>query len=269
MLISVRRASRVRAVLARNLSSEPSHPSESFLSGSSSLYLEQQMESWKRDPTSVHVSWQCYFSNLASGMPASSGGAFSPPPNDSLQPKSAQPSGALFGALPSDSLGISHLIRAYQFSGHKAACLDPLNLHTTSSFPFDSRVGFETGPLSIEYHGFTQADMHRELVLKGNSSGGNAGFLEELSAGPKVTLRQILTKLRETYCGTLGVEYMHIGDFEKCNWIRERVESPAWQSYGKDKTMHIFERLCYADTFEVSREPPPSPPLTKPYLNLN
>ena len=56
--------------------------------------------------------------------------------------------------------------------------------------------------------------------------------------------------LRKTYCGTLAVEYMHIGDQNKCNWIRERVEQPRWLSYDKEKKLHIFERLCFADTFE-------------------
>ena len=93
--------------------------------------------------------------------------------------------------------------------------------------------------------------MDRPLVFRGTSSGGNKGFLEELASAPgKVTLRQIIDQLRATYCGTLGVEYMHIGNADKCNWIRERVENPRWQRYDKEKKQHIFERLCFADTFE-------------------
>jgi 2-oxoglutarate dehydrogenase E1 component len=66
----------------------------------------------------------------------------------------------------------------------------------------------------------------------------------------KVTLRMLLDQLRKTYCGSLAVEYMHIGDTAKCNWIRERVEQPRWLEYDKEKKLHIFERLCFADTFE-------------------
>jgi hypothetical protein len=43
---------------------------------------------------------------------------------------------------------------------------------------------------------------------------------------------------------------MHIGNTDKCNWIRERVENPRWLHYDKEKKSHIFERLCFADTFE-------------------
>ena len=43
---------------------------------------------------------------------------------------------------------------------------------------------------------------------------------------------------------------MHIGSRDKCNWIRVRVESPLWLTYSKEKKMHIFERLAFADYFE-------------------
>jgi len=158
---------------------------------------------------------------------------------------------------PSDSLGVSHLIRAYQVSGHYAAHLDPLDLHGKLTFPFrpsNTRDYLPEGypeELTVNYHGFTQADMDRPLNFKGTSSGGNKGYLEELASAPgKVTLRKIIEQLRTTYCGTLGVEYMHIGDVDKCNWIRERVENPRWLNYDKEKKQHIFERLCFADTFE-------------------
>lgn len=47
------------------------------------------------------------------------------------------------GAAPSDSLGVAHLIRAYQFNGHRAANLDPLGLFTKSSFPLRPEVAHE------------------------------------------------------------------------------------------------------------------------------
>jgi 2-oxoglutarate dehydrogenase E1 component len=77
------------------------------------------------------------------------------------------------------------------------------------------------------------------------------GFLEDLTSMPgKVTLRKVVERLQQTYCGTIGVEYMHIGSVEQCNWIRERVEHPSFLECDKEKKVHIFERLCFADTFE-------------------
>jgi 2-oxoglutarate dehydrogenase E1 component len=130
-----------------------------------------------------------------------------------------------------------------------AAQLDPLHLHAKESFP---QRPLHPPSLDPAFHGFSNQDMDRPLQFKGTSTGGNKGFLEELAMAPgKVTLRHILERLRRTYCGTLGVEYMHIGDFAKCNWIRERVETPRWHSYNVEKKQHIFERLCFADTFET------------------
>ena len=162
---------------------------------------------------------------------------------------------------PSDSLGVSHLIRAYQVNGHLAAELDPLGMHSKESFPFrpssshaDDKMTEDGYPeeLGISFHGFDPSkDLDRQLNFRGVHSGGNKGYLEELSGMPgKVTLRAIMDELRKTYCGTLAVEYMHIGDTIKCNWIRERVEQPRFLSYDREKKLHIFERLCFADTFE-------------------
>ena len=51
-----------------------------------------------------------------------------------------------------------------------------------------------------------------------------AGFLHE---GREIrTLREVLKRLKEAYCGTIGYEYMHIPDRERCNWLRERIETP-------------------------------------------
>ena len=141
-----------------------------------------------------------------------------------------------------------------------AAKLDPLDLHTKEAFPFrpnnvDGALSASSGypnELDIEFFGYTDHDLDRKLHFKGRSTGGNKGYLEELANAPgKVTLRMILDELRRTYCGTLGVEYMHIGDANKVNWMRERVENPRWLNYDKEKKAHIYERLCFADTFET------------------
>ena len=113
--------------------------------------------------------------------------------------------------LVSDSLAVSHLIRAYQMRGHELAKLDPLGLHTYRSGSVPE--------LDYKYHGFADSDLDRPLNLVGKTSASNAGFLDILGQQPKnMTLNKILTNLQKTYCGTLGVEYMHIASKEKCNW---------------------------------------------------
>ncbi len=189
---------------------------------------------------SVHQSWNAYFTNIDAGV--SNVDSFSALPSvggsvgTGVLPQASSPA-------VSDSLGLSYLIRAYQARGHEIANLDPLGMH---AFRQDSPP-----ELDYTYHGFKDSDLDRTLNLLGHSTGGNTGFLDILgSTRPNVTLRQVLTSLKKTYCSSLGVEYMHIPSQEKCNWIRNQIESPKWMHFTKEKKMHIYERLCFADQFE-------------------
>eukprot|EP00601_Ochromonadales_sp_CCMP2298_P007503 CAMPEP_0173198280 /NCGR_PEP_ID=MMETSP1141-20130122/16605_1 /TAXON_ID=483371 /ORGANISM="non described non described, Strain CCMP2298" /LENGTH=1024 /DNA_ID=CAMNT_0014123067 /DNA_START=103 /DNA_END=3177 /DNA_ORIENTATION=- len=216
---------------------------DSFLSGSNSVYVEQMYDSWLQDPKSVHISWAAYFANLDAGVPSteafvglpsvvgSTGMSGAVAPSSSVRPNS-------------DSLGISYLIRAYQVRGHELASLDPLGLHAYR--------GAEVPPeLDYKYHGFRDEDLDRQLNMLGNSTGGNTGYLEILGTQqPNITLRQIMANLKKAYCSSLGVEYMHMATRDKCNWIRNQVENPKWMKFTKEKRLHIYERLAFADGFE-------------------
>lgn len=231
------------------------HENETFLTGSGSLYAEQMYEMYQVNPESVHETWRNYFENLDAGGVYDEGQYQTPTVLEGAGGMAARTDqSAKMMTAPSDSLGVSHLIRAYQVNGHSAAQLDPLGLHTKESFPLRPDPTEDGYPedLTPAFHGFDPAkDMDRKLNFRGTHSGGNKGYLEELSSRPgSVTIRGILEQLRKTYCGTLAVEYMHIGDHNKCNWIRERIEQPRWLSYDTEKKLHIFERLCFADTFE-------------------
>jgi len=102
-----------------------------------------------------------------------------------------------------DSIRAMMLIRTYRVRGHLAARLDPLGLHR-SEIPAD---------LTPAYHGFSDADLDRPIWI-----GGALGY-------EKATVREIVTELRADYCGTIGVEYMHINDLEERRFIQERIES--------------------------------------------
>lgn len=225
------------------------------------------LEQYEADPTSVPESWQVYFQSLDNDSTQQQAAVviddsyFNQPTLVLSNSKNAQPSPALSTSLPSDSLGVAHLIRAYQVNGHRSANLDPLGLHTNESFPFrpgnvrsandcDENM-YEA--LTVKFHGFDpERDMDRELNFKGVHTGGNKGFLEDLTSMPgRVTLRKVVERLKLTYCGTLGVEYMHIGSTEQCNWLRERIEHPNFLKVDDEKKRHIFERLCFADYFET------------------
>lgn len=127
------------------------------------------------------------------------------------------------------------LVRAFQVLGHYAANVDPLGI--------DQRPAPQE--LDPAFYGFTEADLDREFFL---GTWNQEGFLSE--SRPVRTLREILTRLRETYTGTIGYEYMHIPDRERCNWIRSRIETAEPLVYTQEKKLNILDRLTWSEMFE-------------------
>lgn len=248
MLKNLALAAKMRNVLKRtSVVTSFSTKIDSFLSGSNSVYVEQMYDAWRTDPKSVHTSWSAYFQNLDAGVDIESSFTALPSVAGSVGTAASAAANPNAGMpMASDSLGVSYLIRAYQINGHQMANLDPLGIHAHR----DSIDG--PADLDYKYHGFKESDLDRPLNLLGVSSGGNTGFLNLLTGGglKNKTLRQIIEGLKKTYCSSLGVEYMHIGDVDKCNWIRDKVENPKFLAYSAEKRMHIYERLCWADSFE-------------------
>jgi len=122
---------------------------------------------------------------------------------------------------------VLELIHAYRVRGHLMADTDPLS-HRSRSHP----------DLDIVNHGLTLWDLDREFP-----TGGFAG-------APVMKLREILGVLRDSYCRTVGVEYMHIQDPEQRRWIQERIEKPQ-DKPDRDEQLHILERLNAAEAFET------------------
>jgi 2-oxoglutarate dehydrogenase E1 component len=119
------------------------------------------------------------------------------------------------------------LIRNYRTRGHLAAKLDPLELVTRR----------EHSELKPKTYGFTKADYDRPIFI------GGAFGLEF------ATLREILGILKHTYCGHIGVEYMHISDPEQRSWIQDRIEGREVEFTAKGKTA-ILKKLIEAESFE-------------------
>lgn len=134
-----------------------------------------------------------------------------------------------------ESMRLLLLVRAYQVNGHFASTLDPLGLD-------QRRTPDELKP---ETYGFTEKDLDREFFL---GTWSMEGFLKE--DRPVKTLREILDRLQETYCGTIGYEYMHIPDTARCNWIRAHIETPEPVPFSTDKKLMLLDRLTWSEMFE-------------------
>ncbi|WP_233492412.1 multifunctional oxoglutarate decarboxylase/oxoglutarate dehydrogenase thiamine pyrophosphate-binding subunit/dihydrolipoyllysine-residue succinyltransferase subunit [Blastococcus sp. TF02A-30] len=122
---------------------------------------------------------------------------------------------------------VIEVIEAYRRNGHLMADTDPLEFKVRSHPDLD-----------ILQHGLTLWDLDRTFPV-----GGFAG--EQV-----MPLRDILGVLRNSYCRTVGVEYMHITDPEERQWLQKRVELKAEQP-DRDKQKHILGRLNAAEAFET------------------
>ncbi|EGO56803.1 2-oxoglutarate dehydrogenase E1 component mitochondrial precursor [Neurospora tetrasperma FGSC 2508] len=227
----------------------PPDPNDNFLSGSAANYIDEMYLQWKQDPKSVHVSWQVYFKNMESGnMPISQ--AFQPPP--SLVPGAANVVPAIAagagvgigeGANVTNHLKVQLLVRAYQARGHHKANIDPLGIRNT---PASKGFGnIRPKELTPEYYGFTEKDLDTEYSL-------GPGILPRFARDgrEKMTLREIIDACEKIYCGSYGVEFIHIPDREKCDWLRERLEIPQPFKYSIDEKRRILDRLIWSSSFE-------------------
>ncbi|NMM45537.1 2-oxoglutarate dehydrogenase E1 component [Rhodospirillaceae bacterium KN72] len=238
----------------------------SQLFGANETYIAELFTKWALDPSSVDPSWATYFESLepgevlleddhkgpswtrrrtavlGQGDSASSqslSDALSDP--DRNQDSIQQLIAALKGGTPAassdqirqatlDSIRALMLIRAYRMRGHMEAKLDPLGLENRGNHP-------ELDPAT---YGFDERDMDRPI------------FINYYLGLESATLREIVKICRQTYCGNIGVEFLHIQDPEEKSWIQEKIESSRNRKDFTDlgrKT--IFERLTSADMFET------------------
>jgi len=124
-------------------------------------------------------------------------------------------------------MAVQRLINMYRVRGHLIADLDPLRWREPS-------MHTELDPLT---YGLTIWDLEREYL-----TGGLAGQ-------DRMTLRQILKVLRDAYCRTIGIEYMHIQDPEQKAWIQDQVEGVSVE-LEPDEQKHVLGRLNAAEAFE-------------------
>lgn len=122
---------------------------------------------------------------------------------------------------------MQELINSYRVRGHLMADIDPLE-YVQRTHP----------DLEIETHGLTFWDLDREFVT--NGFGGQR----------QLKLREILGVLRDSYCRTIGIEYMHIQDPEQRRWFQGKVEVK-YVKPGHDEQLRVLSKLNEAEAFET------------------
>jgi 2-oxoglutarate dehydrogenase E1 component len=213
--------------------------SNSYLFGGNAPYVEEMYESYLENPGSVPDTWRAYFDALQH-VPASDGSDARDVAHAPVIESFAQRAKANAFAVKASStdlavarkqVHVQSLIAAYRFLGSRWADLDPLKRTERPKIP----------ELDPAFYDLTEADM--DITF----SATNTYF----STNENMTLRQILQALRETYCGTIGAEFMHITDPGEKRWWQERIESiRSKPTYDGAKKKHILDRLTASEGLE-------------------
>jgi 2-oxoglutarate dehydrogenase E1 component len=207
-----------------------------FLTGANAGFIAELYARFLEDPQSVDESWRRFFSDmdddLAGVLTELRGPSWAEPAprltgNGAAAAAEVGPEG--LRRATTDSIHALQLIRSYRVRGHLEADLDPLGLETRGPYP----------ELDYRSYGFTEADLDREI------------YINNLFGRKRATLREIIAILRETYCGKIGVEYMHIQEPAERAWIQEKFENRQRRSsLSAQIRKEILRVLTTAETFE-------------------
>jgi len=199
----------------------------SQLSGGNAAFIEDLYENYLVDPASVPAPWKTYFDDLQ--------GSGDVPHSAVLANVQAQARNARFATGGGDEemarkqTAVGKLVTAFRSRGHLSADLDPLAMMEKPNAP----------DLDIGHHGLSSADMQTEFPV-------NTYFGSE-----KLKLSDLLERLKNTYSGPIGAEFMHISDADQRQWIQQRLESVQSRLQASpEQRKRILERLTASEGLE-------------------
>ena len=208
-----------------------------YLFAGNAPYVEELYEAYLDNPGSVSENWRSYFNSMQH-VPAVDGSTRGDvrhgPIITAFSERARQPYRALWSyasaELEKKRIAAQQMTAAYRFQGSSWANLDPLQRHPRPHIP----------ELEPAFYGFSEADMDLTFNIS------NTYF------GPETaSLRDLLQMLRNTYCRSIGAEFMYISDSAQKRWMQQRLESiQATPDFTTAKKRRILERLTSAEGME-------------------
>ncbi|TWU40712.1 2-oxoglutarate dehydrogenase E1 component [Novipirellula artificiosorum] len=203
-------------------------------------YIDDLYVQYLRDPSNVSESWRQYFEQFLVAPPRTTtrirqpvgGGGSADPISGSLSPSGNHRHGSSGDESTDQALWMSRvqdrvnqLVREYRVRGHLVAQLDPLDMFHP-----------DTPELSPQLYGLSDQDLTRPL---------DSSALENVTGS---TLNVILTKLQNTYCRSIGAQFMHIDNRNIRDWLQRRMET----SQNRLELSHQVQRRIYARLADAS-----------------
>ena len=205
----------------------------SHLAGANATYVEELYELYLSDPDSVSDEWRSVFEEL----PVQASETVEQPHSrvreyfrrlaQETKHYSVQVSDP---DVDAKQVKVLQLINAYRFRGHQAANLDPLGLWKRDT----------VAELDPSFHTLTEEDLNETFNV------GSYAIGQET-----MVLKDLYKSLKQTYCGSIGAEYMHMTNTEQKRWIQQRLESVSGQpSFNKEEKQAFLEELTAAEGLE-------------------
>jgi 2-oxoglutarate dehydrogenase E1 component len=210
--------------------------SNSYLFGTNTPYIEALYDSYLANPASVEPAWRDYFDKL--GTLPGAGNYNGPdvahyPIITSFAQRAKEgtlQASARIASSDGKQVKVLQLINAYRFLGNRWAQLDPLKRSERPSIP----------ELEPSHYGFTEADLGQ--VFQTGSFAAVSG---------EATLREVLEACRQTFCGTIGAEFMYLSDVGQKRWLQSKMEPiRSTPAYTADEKKRFLVQLTHAETLE-------------------
>ncbi|WGE55588.1 2-oxoglutarate dehydrogenase E1 component [Actinobacillus equuli subsp. equuli] len=201
--------------------------------GSNQAYVEEIYEQYLEDPTSVDASWCAIFDTLPKTQiveqPHSQVRDYFRKLARENVPESVT---VIDPEASAKQVRLLQWINAHRFRGYLEAKLDPLGYYRwkTSQVP----------ELDYRYHGFTDADLNETVTIGKYVYGKETMKFSELADA-----------LKQTYLGTIGLEFMHVQDMEQRNWLQAKIESTLNKPlFSHEEKVNLLTELTAADGLE-------------------
>ncbi len=209
-----------------------------FLNKSNSSFIEQMYLKFLNNDPNLPDSWKKYFKEIGDSedivINEINGPSWSPSKkvsinrNEISEKQDIEKNDTDIVKSNANSIKAVAMIRSYRQRGHLIAKLDPLGLLKTDYLD----------ELHPEFYGFKKEDYQKKI------------FLDDVTNKEYSNISEILTFLKEKYCGSLGYEYMHISNPTERKWFRERVEKTDDFNFTQNGKEAILNKLIQAEGFE-------------------
>ena len=201
----------------------------SHLFGGNASYIEAWYETWLEDPESVPEQWRSYFESMPAAEAPETGHLEVAERFRNLTLSNTGYTAVGTEFTDHKQAGVSRLVNSYRIRGHEIAQLNPLGLAHHEP----------VADLELGFHDLNESDLEHEF---------DTG---SLAAPPRMKLKDILALCERVYCKSIGIEFMHMVDTVKRDWMRERLEgSQGFYDVNSEDRLRILQMLTAAEGLE-------------------